>query len=154
MSPSNLRRCQSIYALFILVVGLLFVQGCIRLIADYDAKTEEVIFASAKAVDKFYCALLEDAESERRYSKYSAQYVEIEAELNSLVLRNKVRDLNEDSTDIAERILKLWQKYKERHKDKDTYKTGVAKLDRKRLQRMFAYAVRAEGAKKATDTVE
>ena len=56
--------------------------------------------------------------------------------------------VNEDSTDICERILKLWRKYKEKHKSKDTYSTGTAKLDRNRFSRMFSYAARAEGAKK------
>lgn len=138
------------HAFFILLLSLFIIQGCsYRLIAAYDEKTQEAIFASAKAIDQFYGFLLEANENERAYSKYSDKYVEIEAQLNALVLRNKVRDLNEDSTDIAERMLKLWRRYKDRHKEKDAYKTGMAKLDRKRFERMFSYAVRAEGAKKS-----
>lgn len=138
------------HAFFILLLSLFIIQGCsYRLIAAYDEKTQEAIFASAKAIDQFYGFLLEANENERAYSKYSDKYVEIEAQLNALVLRNKVRDLNEDSTDIAERMLKLWRRYKDRHKGKDTYKTGMAKLDRKRFERMFSYSVRAEGAKKS-----
>lgn len=138
------------HAFFILLLSLFIIQGCsYRLIAAYDEKTQEAIFASAKAIDQFYGFLLEANENERAYSKYSDKYVEIEAQLNALVLRNKVRDLNEDSTDIAERMLKLWRRYKDRHKEKDTYKTGMAKLDRKRFERMFSYSVRAEGAKKS-----
>ncbi len=140
------------YTLLVFLVILFVIQGCsFRLITKYDEKTEEAIFASARMVDQFYGSLLETDENERKYSKYSEKYVEIEAQLNELVLRNKVRDLNEDSTDIAERILKLWKKYKDRHKEKNTYKTGMAKLDRKRFERMFSYAVRAEGAKKPTN---
>ncbi len=138
------------HAFFILLLSLFIIQGCsYRLIAAYDEKTQEAIFASAKAIDQFYGFLLEANENERAYSKYSDKYVEIEVKLNALVLRNKVRDLNEDSTDIAERMLKLWRRYKDRHKEKDAYKTGMAKLDRKRFERMFSYAVRAEGAKKS-----
>lgn len=138
------------HAFFILLLSLFIIQGCsYRLIAAYDEKTQEAIFASAKAIDQFYGFLLEANENERAYSKYSDKYVEIEVQLNALVLRNKVRDLNEDSTDIAERMLKLWRRYKDRHKEKDAYKTGMAKLDRKRFERMFSYAVRAEGAKKS-----
>lgn len=143
------------HAFFILLLSLFIIQGCsYRLIAAYDEKTQEAIFASAKAIDQFYGCLLESNENERAYSKYSDKYVEIETQLNALVLRNKVRDLNEDSTDIAERMLKLWRKYKDRHKEKDTYKTGMAKLDRKRFERMFSYAVRAEGAKKSATSDE
>lgn len=131
------------------ILLLLIISGCgIRLIAAYDANTEEAIFKCAKLVDRFYGELLEVDEGKRQYAKFANEYVAIEAEINSLVLRNKVRSLNEDSVDIAERILRLWQKYGNRHKDRDTYSTGNAKLDRKRFGRMFAYAVRAEGAKK------
>jgi hypothetical protein len=143
------------YICFFLLLGLVIIQGCsYRLIAAYDEKTEEAIFASAKEVDQFYGRLLEAKEEERLYSKYSEEYVRIEAQLNSLVLRNKVRGLNDDSTDISERILRLWRRYKDKHQEKDTYKTGVAKLDRKRFERMFSYAVRAEGAKKPADNEE
>jgi len=149
----NLDNCdfhQRSYTIFAVLLSFLLIQGC-RLIAPYDEKTEEATFVSARAVDKFYGDLLETKDDERDYFKYSEKYVEIEVQLNALVLRNKVRDLNEDSTDIAARILKLWRKYKKRHEDKNTYKTGVAKLDRDRFERMFSYAVRAEGAKKPTN---
>src|SRR6266704_2036402 len=122
--------------------------ACPRFIASYDAKTEEEIFRLSKVVDEFYGQLLEKPAKERAYSSFADVYVKIEADLNSLVLRNKVRQLNEDSTDIAERILGLWHKYKERHKSSGGYPDGVAKLDRARFKRMFEYAAGAEGAKK------
>ncbi len=131
----------------LVVFVLLFLQGC-SIIAPYDEKTEEAIFNASKLVDQFYGTLQETDADQRKYQKFSERYVLIESELNSLVLRNAVRAMNEDSTDIAERILKLWKKYKERHKKKDSYSTGMARLDRKRFMRMFSYAVRAEGAKK------
>ncbi|MBL6996653.1 hypothetical protein [Desulfobacula sp.] len=140
------------YTLFFIILILFFIQGCsLRLITKYDEKTEEAIFVSTRMVDQFYGNLFETDEEKRQYAKYSEKYVEVEAQLNELVLRNKVRVLNKDSTDIAESILELWRKYKARHKEKDTYKTGVARLDKKRFERIFSYAVRAEGAKKPTE---
>ena len=135
-----------------LAISLIVISGCgIHLIAPYNAETKKTIFQCAKQVDRFYGELLETNEQSRQYAKFSEAYVAIEAELNALVFRNKVRSLNTDSIDISERILKLWQKYKARHKEKDTYTTGNAELNRDNLARMFAYAVRAEGAKKPGD---
>ncbi len=138
---------QKSYIFLVFLLILFVVQGC-RIIAEYDKATENAIFASAKEVDRFYGHLLETDENEREYSKYSDMYVEIEAQLNALVLRNKVRELNKDSTEIAENILKLWRESKVSHKEKNTYTTGTAKLDRGRFERVFSYALRAEGAKK------
>jgi hypothetical protein len=138
-----------------LVTYLLIITGCgLRLVSPYDANTQEHIFKCAKLVDQFYLELLEVDEGKRQYAKFADRYVAIEAELNSLVFRNKVRSLNEDSVDIAEGILKLWKKYEDRHKDKDAYSTGNAKLDQNRFARMFAYAARAEGAKKPSAGAE
>lgn len=148
-APSpRLNACYKFH-IVIITIAIFLAHGCsFRFIAPYDEKTEEAIFDASKLVDQFYGRLLDTAEDEREYSKFSEQYILIESELKTLVFRNKVRSLNEDSTGICERILKLWRKYKEKHKSKDTYSTGTAKLDRNRFSRMFSYAARAEGAKK------
>ncbi|HUJ11625.1 MAG TPA: hypothetical protein VL171_16555 [Verrucomicrobiae bacterium] len=123
--------------------------GCaIKFVADYDSKTEDAIFDDAKRVDLFYGKLLDTPERDRQYKAFADQYESIEADLNSLVLRNKVRPYNEDSTEIAEKILGFWQKYRGLHKQRDGYSTGNAELDRDRFRRLFAYLARAEGAKK------
>jgi len=149
MKSNLLKAVRSLpIACLLLTVAL---SGCtVKFVADYDAKTEEQMFAAAKRVDTFYGKLLEVQEDKREYSMFSGDYIAIEADLNSLVLRNKVRELNEDSIKISETILKLWIKYKEKHKKKRLYPTGTAKLDRDRFERLFSYAARAEGAKKAT----
>jgi hypothetical protein len=135
--------------LLLFIAALTIIPGCsIQLIAPYDVDTQRSTFECAKLVDHFYGKLLETDDQNRQYAKFVDQYVAIEAELNALVLRNKVRKLNVDSTDIAEQILKFWQKYKARHKKDDTYSTGNAELERDRFARLFAYAVRAEDAKK------
>lgn len=147
---TNVKLTRMYQRLFLLSVALFaLITGCsIQLIAPYDADTQRSTFECAKLVDHFYGKLLETDEQSRQYAKFADQYVAIESELNALVLRNKVRKLNTDSTDIADQILKFWQKYKARHKKDDTYSTGNAELDRDRFARLFAYAVRAEDAKK------
>jgi len=123
--------------------------GCSRisLVADYDSTTYEEIIRIAKEVDRFYGVLLEQDESERAYQPYSAAYVEIETDIRSLYIRNKSRPLNEESTQISQSMLDLWIKYKKRHKEKETYKTGNATLDRNRFVRLFIAAASAEDVK-------
>lgn len=138
----------NIISLFIAIVGLTTVVGCsVKFVADYDSKTYEEILNAGKKVDMFYGNLLEVDERNRQYQKYAGEYVEIEAELRSLYTRNKSRPLNEESTMISESILKLWIKYKDRHKMKDKYTSGNAKLDRNRFGRLFVSAASAEVAK-------
>ena len=128
---------------------LLGTNGCVvKFVADYDAVTFEEILRVGKKVDRFYGDLLETAEAERKYTKYSDKYVEIETDIRSLITRNKARAINRESTEIAEIILKLWSKYKESHQRKDAYMNGAAKLDRGRFVRLFNSAAAAEEAKK------
>lgn len=128
---------------------ILLLCGCaVKFVADYDSKSEDAIFEAAKRVDAFYGKLLDSPEQERQYESFAGQYSSIEADLSSLVLRNKVKQYNEDSTQIAETIVDFWTKYRGVHKERDTYTTGNAELDRDRFRRLFAYLARAEGAKK------
>lgn len=140
----RLSHCGAI--LFMAVVIALC--GCsVKFVDDYDAKTYEEIIRLSGEVDKFYGVLLERVDADRKYQDFQAKYVELESELRSLYIRNKSRPLNSESTKISESILDLWIKYKDRHKEKDTYKTGNAELDRERFIRLFISAASAEAAK-------
>ena len=141
-------RNKNIPGLFFIVLTIFILAGCsVKFVADYDSKTYEEILRVGKDIDKFYGALLEQDNKDRSYKKYSDQYVALESELRSLFIRNKSRPLNDESTQISESILKLWIKYKNKHKDKATYTTGNAKLDRNRFVRLFISAASAEAAK-------
>lgn len=138
-----------------LLAASLGLGGCpIHLVADYDQATYEEILGLARKVDRFYGALLERPEAGRAYAQYSAQYVEIESDLGSLVMRNAVRPLNKESTRISRNILELWRKYKARHRADDGYRTAVAILDRKRFTQVFTAAASAEIAKETPADVK
>jgi hypothetical protein len=132
-------------------LGLLLLAGlcacAVQLVADPDAAACDQAIALGKSIDRFYGDLLETDAASRKYASYSTRYVELESELRSLVLRNKVRPLNAESTEIAQIILDKWLKYKAQHKAANTYSDGKAKLDRGRFQRLFTSALRAESAK-------
>jgi hypothetical protein len=145
-SPYISRRLRHFAVLFVVAFA---VNGCaIKLVPDYDGVTFEEIIKVGKKVDRFYGDVLETKSTDRPYQKFSERYVEIETDIRSLVTRNRARALNEESTQISEIILKLWVKYKDNHKLKDTYSDGNAKLDRNRFIRLFSSAASAEVAKK------
>lgn len=135
------------------LLGAVLLAGCsLTLIDEFDKDTLDATFAVARKVDEFYARLLDRPAGDRRYAELSDAYNAIEADLNSLVLRNKVRPYNEDSVTIVTNALTLWQKYKAGHKADDGYYTdGKIGLHRHRLQRLFAYAIRAEVPKPAPD---
>lgn len=138
-------------ALTIVLVVLIIVttSGCtMHFVPDFDSVTFDEILRVGKEVDIFYGTLMEQPSEERTYGKYALPYVSIEADIRTLVIRNKLRALNQESTEIAETILSLWVKYKGRHKEKDAYSDGNARLDRERLSRLFTAAASAESAKR------
>lgn len=136
------------YFLSLLIFTVFVLSGCsVKLVADHDLKTYEEILRVGKSIDEFYGDLLETPAESRKYKKYSEKYVKLESELRSLYVRNKSRPLNEESTKISESILKLWVKYKEKHKTKNSYKDGNAKLDRNKFVNIFISAASAELAK-------
>ncbi len=131
------------------LVVALSLGGCaIKLVADYDQPAFDETLKVAKEVDRFYGALLERPEGQRQYAQFSSQYVDIESDLRSLVMRNQARPLNEESIKISETILDLWRKYKGAHQENNSYKTALASLHRKRFTRLFNAAASAEEAKK------
>jgi hypothetical protein len=129
------------------LVGLLLVGCAVTMVSPYDDETRQATLELAKQVDGFYVAMLEH-QGNRDYNSFAGQYVEIETELRGLLRRNQVRSMNSESVTISENLLELWVKYKDRHKKDNHYKDGNAKLEWKRLARMFGYALEAEEAKK------
>lgn len=91
----------------------------------------EQIEMTSKAVDRFYLFMLETTEGkdrDRAYSNFLKDYMNIEVELNSLLSKNKIRPLNENSAKICEITLELWLKYKTEQKRDDTLNNNVIKL--------------------------
>jgi len=118
----------------------------LRFVSEYDVKTFEETIRIGKRVDAFYGKLIELAPDQRTYSQFSGDYVDIEADIRSLVRRNTSRQLNVESKQISEDILAFWQQYKEKHKTKNAYPD--ARFDQQRFERLFNAAAAAEEAKK------
>ena len=138
--------------LSVVVLSVLALNSCkVTFLPGYDARIAQQIENTSKAIDKFYLSMLDTTSAEkggRAFAKFSEQYVNIEVELNSLLNKNKVRPLNENSTRICEITLQLWMKYKEEHKKDNTLSDGLIKLNRKTFGDLF-YAMQVAEKGKA-----
>ncbi|MCX6220822.1 MAG: hypothetical protein NTZ69_07520 [Bacteroidia bacterium] len=127
--------------LSVVILSLLALNACkVTFIPGYDAKIAEQIENTSKAVDKFYLSMLDTTSAEkggRAFNKFSEQYVNIEVELNSLLSKNRIRPLNENSTRICEITIQLWMKYKAEHKKDNTLSDGLIKLNQKTFSDLF-----------------
>lgn len=125
----------------------LFTACALQIAPDYDTATANQIVATAKVVDKFYADLNQAPDSDRPYSKYAPEYGTVEVEIRALVLRNKMRALNEDSSTVADTLLTLWQKVESTHKTKDAYPTVLANIDQERIDGLLQAMGTTEGNK-------
>jgi len=127
--------------LLIAIISVFFINSCkVALIPGYDASILSQIETTSKQVDKFYLSMLETTTPEnngRKFELFANEYVNIEVELNSLLTKNKIKPLNENSTRICEITLELWQKYKEEHKTKNTLSNGLIILNRQSFNDLF-----------------
>lgn len=139
---------QTLQSVFISLIAVFLIGCTVHLVADYDSATFEETLKVGKKVDRFYGDLLETKSGERSYQKFSERYVDLESDIRALLTRNRARALNKESTEVVAITLKLWVKYKENHKARDTYSDGNAKLDRNRFARLFTAMASAESAKK------
>jgi len=152
-----------------LLIGIIFISlllsGCpIQLVADYDAEIAKEIVHVSKQVDTFYGELLETDYPDRSYDAFKSQYISNEVNLRALVIQNNARPLNDESISIAETTLKLWIKYKNKHKEnwekyshpasggetieaKNIYSDTMAQNHRKRFTKLFTAMSIAERVK-------
>lgn len=135
----NLYSKRVLFSIFFL--GVIALNSCkVTFIPSYDADISKQIENVTKEVDKFYLSMLEITSASnngRVFSNFAEQYVNIEVELNSLLNKNKIRPLNENSTRICEITVELWIKYKEEHKRDNTLSDGLIKLNRKTFSDLF-----------------
>jgi hypothetical protein len=105
--------------LFSLVTLLLFLIGCkVTYVPDYDASIESEIVETAKANDKIYIELLDADPDKRGYKNFESEYITVEADINSIELKNEVRKSNSDMLDIINNhLLPKFIQYKTEHKN-------------------------------------
>jgi hypothetical protein len=118
----------------------------VTLVAPYEEEALQQIQQVAKEVDLFYLKMKEEAAT-TSFADYSERYAELEAEINAMVMRNRIRPLNEHSTRIGEIIQKRWARYREEHRTKDQIPTALIEFNRMAISDLFYAMLVAEKGK-------
>jgi len=135
---------------FLFMTILLFSTCKVTFVPEYDAELSSQIDETAKMVNRFYLEMLETTSNQnegRAFEGFIQGYIDVEVELNSLLNKNKIRPLNDNSTRICEITLQLWAKYKEEHKTDNALSDGLIKLNRQTFSDLFYAMQVAEKAK-------
>lgn len=134
-------------AFFLLALFVLFNSCTVQYVAEYDENIKNEIIRIAGDVEMFYADLFEADVTERNYENFKERYIAIEVDLRTLLLRNKIRPLNEESTKQTEIALELWINDKEQHKNEDTVSNFIINSHRKQFQRIFIAMAKGEAVK-------
>lgn len=155
---SKLRINSNIKSLSIVLITLLFIGGCktIKLVPDFDASISEQIMDTAKKVDAHYITMIgmfNDSITALSYEEVHEGYEVIEIELNSILLKNKVRELNSESIQVSSTVLDTFVKYKDRHKSKANGQSKVMLEDDWVIMKdlMFLLSVSEDAKRYATE---
>lgn len=113
--------------------------------AQYDASTKEALLAAARKVDGFFLTI-EASPKKTTFADVAPTFLEIKADLRSILLRNQVRPLNEIAVRQSELLLDSWGDVEK------LLRIGVSK-DGARMARVimfvaFTATLRLEEAKK------
>jgi len=146
-------RPKIILSAFILS-AIIFSSCRIVLVSSYDGKIAEQIETVSKSIDKLYLTMLEtttEADGGRVFSKFAEQYVAIDVELHSLLNKNKAREKNEETVKICEKVIVMFDKYKNEHKRENTISDADIRLNMEYLRGVLFPLMVSEKAKKIAE---
>jgi hypothetical protein len=129
-------------------VLLLLVSCKVMLVPPYSAELENQIITNAKATDKLYIDMLDVPVANRLYDSFKDRYNEIEAEINSIQLKNEARQKNADFLVIIKNLKDAFAEAKKYHKDNKTISNGEAKVYQSSLAAFWKPLYKAEKALK------
>ncbi|MCF2859235.1 hypothetical protein L1286_17260 [Pseudoalteromonas sp. SMS1] len=122
--------------------------GCsLHLISEYDRASQRNMLSLMKKIDGFYLHMANVAPAKRQFAHYLSGYTNIEVEINALLQRQKVRELNELTVKQVEILLALWQQGRGAHKSKDSISDFIIKRRRSEYQRVMLAMIRGEESK-------
>ncbi len=143
---------QKIFLLFLISFPLFSLYSCrVQYVASYDQVVQNEIIKISSEVDMFYGKLLETPEDQRSYDDFKDDYLKIEVDLRTLLTRNEIRPLNDESIQQTKNALDLWLDDKDQHRTKNTVSDFTLKLHRKQFQRIFVAMAIGESVKEKTD---
>ncbi len=142
---------QLLFQLFLLFI-LFLTSGCtMKYIADHDAAVFTDIVSVSKKMDVFFATLLETPKENREFNIFSETYIDIESDLNSLLVRYEIRELNAETIRNIGIVIKLWKEDKADHQKKNTVSDFIAKTYRDQYNHAFIAMAKAKAAKHASE---
>ena len=107
---------------------LFFITSCrVSLVPEYSAQLETQIANAAKANDRLYIDMLDVLPAQRTYDTFAVRYNDIEAEINSIQLKNEARKKNNDFMVIIKNLKDAFTEAKNYHKTNRTISNGEIK---------------------------
>ena len=135
--------------LLLLMVLSLF--SCrVVLVPEYRSDLEDQIISGAKLNDKLYIDLLQSDKQMRQFDLYKEQYATIAAEINSIQLKNEVRNNNANMLVIIKNLNDAFTKYRDEHKRTNTISDGEIRIDQAYIKAFWKPLLVAETALKNT----
>jgi len=122
----------------LLLIPVIFLAGCrASFVPAYDAALQTQIENAAKATDMMYLQLMSSPDSLKSFDHYLNEYLNIESDINSLLLKNEVRP---KATDIVAsiKILKdYFIKAKEDHAKRGVISNAEALIYNEQLKALW-----------------
>jgi len=106
-----------------------------------DPPPADPVINTASAIDNFYGHMLKVRSKHRTFENFQDDYVEIETLIRSLIFRARIGQYNEAAQNTLDEVLDKWLKYRNLHKEHDTYKTQLARTNRARFTRLLSEVV-------------
>jgi len=117
-------------------------------VPPYDASIEAQISKTARLTDALYLQMLDVKETDRKYEKYAAKYLDIQVDINALVLKTQVRDHNTNLLVMVQNLQKMFVQFKDDHKTKGVLSDADVQLNMMQVNAVWAPLLLAEKALK------
>ena len=117
----------------------------VSLVPAYSDEIAKQIEITAKETDRLYLEIMDTDSSKRSYKNFAEKYRNIEVEIQSLLLKNKMRPKGNDLVVITKNLLDIFLRYKQMHKEKDaSIQDALLVLNQKFLQDQWTALLAAE----------
>lgn len=136
---------------YLLVLSLVFgPASCkVSLVPGYDSDIVQLAGSIAKSTDKLFLQIEDAKGPDRAYEKYKEKYIDVQADLNDLLRKEKLRTKGAELVTITDNIITQFTKYRERHRSEDiNIKDAVLVLQREYISDHFNILLAAEKALK------
>ena len=92
----------------------------VTFVPEYSSEIETQIVNGAKMNDKLYIDLLSAEDSKRTFQLFTEKYSQVEAEINSIRLKNETRKKAVEMLTIIDKLNVAFKQYRDEHKAKTT----------------------------------